>query len=88
MRFNESEKKQIAALYGNKCVLCLQPWGAIHHLRPVSTHPELACDPDNCVPLCDECHWVIHNMESPAVVYKVLRKRAAQLRRVYAEESE
>ncbi len=31
----------------------------IHHVKPITTHPELRLDPDNVVALCKPCHSAI-----------------------------
>lgn len=35
---------------------CIRPSEEVHHILPLETHPELAYEPRNCVPLCKECH--------------------------------
>lgn len=34
-----------------------------HHIRGLATHPELAYNQDNIVPLCSTCHSVIEGKE-------------------------
>lgn len=31
-----------------------------HHIKPLRTHPELAYEPSNLMPLCHDCHERIH----------------------------
>ena len=35
----------------------------VHHIKPVRTHPELAYEPTNLVPMCTQCHREIDAME-------------------------
>lgn len=32
----------------------------VHHIKPQSTHPELAKDPENMITLCRQCHNLEH----------------------------
>ena len=45
------------------CVSCEQVGGLleVHHLKKKVKYPELACDVDNGITLCYECHTKVHN---------------------------
>lgn len=42
------------------CGVCfLKPAVTCHHIRPRSTHPQLAEKDSNLIPVCDDCHDVL-----------------------------
>lgn len=43
---------------GHVCQVCGNPYDQVHHVVPVRVAPYLACDPENLVCLCEECHEV------------------------------
>lgn len=59
------------------CQRCLQqgkvtPADAVHHIKSIETHPELALDPNNLIGSCHSCH----NKEHPEKqFFSKLRKR-------------
>jgi len=34
----------------------------VHHIKPVEEYPELLLDESNCIPLCQDCHNLIHKL--------------------------
>lgn len=44
-----------------RCLICLKPGVAFHHVKPRSTAPEARDDPRNIVPVCPDCHDMIHD---------------------------
>lgn len=32
----------------------------VHHIKPVRERPDLRLHPDNCMPVCNRCHKIIH----------------------------
>jgi len=53
---------------GNICECCGNSWSVgnplqVDHIRPKSTHPELALDPDNLQVLCRECNMGKSNID-------------------------
>jgi hypothetical protein len=46
----------------NKCSKCDKKGNHAHHIRFVSTNPELKYDIDNGEFLCKSCHYIIHNL--------------------------
>jgi 5-methylcytosine-specific restriction protein A len=49
---------------GRLCAPCARagrttPATEVHHIRPIRTHPHLARDPDNGLPVCRTCHEMV-----------------------------
>lgn len=70
--FISARREKILEKFGNKCIKC----GAtdnleIDHIKPIKTHPELACDINNLQVLCRKCHREKSNKE---IIFKAPRK--------------
>ena len=58
-------KRAYRVLYPECAVCGNQRFLEVHHVKPVHVYPELACDPENFITLCDaknnSCHrWIGH----------------------------
>lgn len=72
----------IAEQYGNKCVLCLEDYSTIHHKIPTGAGgPDIS---SNKVPVCTDCHTMIHYVGWQAMLPEIER-RAAIVRDTYSD---
>jgi thymidylate synthase (FAD) len=66
---------EIYSKFGHACQMCHQPFGnrriELHHILEVSTHPELARDVSNVIPVHRDCHMKHHGRTFD---YATLRK--------------
>jgi len=53
-------EKLIATKYKNRCIICMQPYDTIHEIIPKSQRPKTWQTKDNCIPVCNKCHTMIH----------------------------
>jgi thymidylate synthase (FAD) len=55
----------LLARHDYTCRLCKERGGMLtaHHVLPVWARPDLICDPDNLVPLCEPCHLKVNHHE-------------------------
>ena len=80
-------RKQAIAIHGDSCIACGFNFGEfygdyaygyihIHHVTPVSKfHKPKAIDPEtNLVPLCANCHSIIHRKRTHTLTIKELKK--------------
>lgn len=58
-------KEDIKHRDNHECQMCAKqgrygPPEAVHHIKHLKKHPELAMDPDNLITLCKTCHNLVH----------------------------
>ena len=73
----------VMALYGNRCVSCLESASHLHHLLPKSVHPNYSDDVDNLCPLCVSCHTNVHTTKTLRKWSVILHEKKRRLRRLY-----
>lgn len=56
--FTTKHRKEVKGIYGEECVICMNPEVAIHH-RMFRSHSGRN-NPRNGAPLCGECHDFVH----------------------------
>lgn len=62
-----AEELEIFALYGGKCILagvsnkCQKIAVTLHEIIPKSKRPKTWNTPENRVPICNNCHRMIHD---------------------------
>lgn len=55
----DNHKKLILAIFGTKCVLCSNPYKAIHHRK-------YSGDWKDCIPVCYVCHGIMNSYQHSA----------------------
>ncbi|HWQ26046.1 MAG TPA: FAD-dependent thymidylate synthase [Chlorobaculum sp.] len=70
--FTNSAAKEIHGKHDYTCQHCGARGGKlhVHHIKPVSEHPEFAFDMDNLTTLCENCHHEIHAIRGDAKIWR------------------
>jgi 5-methylcytosine-specific restriction endonuclease McrA len=53
--------QEIGRLTYKKCLVCGKPMSCLHHYYPKSTSGNLRYNMKNLIPLCQGCHFRLHN---------------------------
>ena len=60
-----------------KCLVCNKPMNVLHHYYSKSTCSALRYDWDNLIPLCNGCHFSLHN-SNPEIQNKINEVKGKQ----------
>ena len=55
----------------DRCLVCGKPYTCLHHYYPKSLSSVLRYDWDNCIPICQSCHFEHHTKGNPDIHNKV-----------------
>ena len=77
---NQADKlMQIAGKIKNpKCLLCGNQTQVMHHFVPKSVSSRLRYDWDNLIPLCNPCHFRLHQSGDPDYEQRIIDKKGGQ----------
>ena len=69
--------QEIGRTLYKKCLVCGQPYAALHHFIPKSASSALRYNLSNGIPLCHKHHCRIHSSDDPFLVTEILKIKGA-----------